>query len=68
MLQEIRSDFDKAESDDVKNMLMQKRLTIIGPTYHLDPKTEENFSDLKWNYTTFVTSIDSLWDFIDEYH
>lgn len=65
-LQEIKSDFDKAESDDQKNMLMQKRLTIIGPTYHLDHKTEDNFSNLKWNYTTFVTSIDSLWNFIDE--
>lgn len=65
-LQSIKSEFDQASSDEEKNTLMQKRLTIIGPTYHLDPKTEENFSDLKWNYTTFVTSIDSLWDFIDE--
>lgn len=65
-LQTIKSNFDQAKSDEERNILMQKRLTIIGPAYHLDPKTEENFSDLKWDYTTFVTSIDSLWDFIDE--
>lgn len=65
-LQAIKSDFDQAKSDEERNLLMQKRLTIIGPAYHLEPETEENFSDLKWNYTSFVTSIDSLWDFIDK--
>jgi pimeloyl-ACP methyl ester carboxylesterase len=65
-LQTIKTEFDQAKSDEERSTLMQRRLTIIGPTYHLDPKTEENFSDLQWNYTTFVTSIDSLWDFIDE--
>lgn len=65
-LQLIKSDFDKAKNDEERNMLMQKRLVIIGPAYHHDPKTEENFSNLKWNYTSFKMSIDSLWDFIDE--
>lgn len=64
-LQEIKSEFDSAESDDARNVLMQKRLKIIGPTYHFDPKTEYRLSSLEWNYSTFVTSIDSLWDFID---
>jgi pimeloyl-ACP methyl ester carboxylesterase len=64
-LQSIKSEFDHAASDEERNTLMQKRLAIIGPAYHMDPKTEENFSDLKWNFTTFLTSIDSLWDFID---
>jgi pimeloyl-ACP methyl ester carboxylesterase len=65
-LQTIKLNFDQAKSDEERNLFMQKRLTIIGPAYHLDPKTEKNLSNLKWDYTTFVTSIDSLRDFIDD--
>jgi len=61
----IKNSFDVAKTDDVKNVLMQERLRIIGPVYHFDPRTEENFSNLGWNYSSFVSSIDSLWDFID---
>jgi pimeloyl-ACP methyl ester carboxylesterase len=61
----IKSLFEEAKTNDEKNVLMQERLRIIGSVYHFDPKTEDNFSELKWDYTSFVTSIDSLWDFID---
>lgn len=64
----IKSSVEKAKTDSEINALMQQRLRIIGPAYHLDPTTEEHFSQLRWNYTSFITSIDSLWDFIDAGH
>jgi pimeloyl-ACP methyl ester carboxylesterase len=64
-LQNIKSELEHATSDVEKNLLMQKRLSIIGPTYHFNPSTEARLNDLKWDYSSFVISIDSLWDFID---
>ncbi|MBC77133.1 MAG: alpha/beta hydrolase [Halobacteriovoraceae bacterium] len=64
-LEKIDRELELAKTDQDKNTLMQDRLRLIGPYYHLNPKTEEFMPSLKWNYITFLNSIDSLWKKID---
>ena len=64
-LKEIEVELNKELSIDKRNSVMQKRLALTSPFYHLDPKTEELVPESKWNFETFLQSIDSLWDLID---
>lgn len=64
-LEKLDRKLELAKTDQDKNKLMQDRLKLIGAYYHLNPKTEELMPSSKWNYVTFLSSIDSLWKKID---
>ena len=64
-LEKLDRKLELAKTDQDKNKLMQDRLKLIGPYYHLNPKTEELMPSSNWNYVTFLNSIDSLWKKID---
>ena len=64
-LSEIQNQLEKELTIDEVNEVMELRLSLTSPFYHLDSKVEELLPELKWNFKTFRQSIDSLWDLID---
>lgn len=65
-LESIEIELNKELSVDERNKVMQKKLALTSPFYHLDPETEKLIPESKWNFETFLQSIDSLWDLIDD--
>ncbi|PVZ71602.1 alpha/beta fold hydrolase [Pelagibaculum spongiae] len=61
----IGKELTKELTVENRNSLMQQRLALTSPFYHLNPKTEELIPATKWNFTTFLESINSIWDIID---
>ena len=64
-LAEIEKRLKDAQTIDEKNNIMQARLALTSPFYHLDQQTEKSVPESKWNFHTFLESIDSIWDVID---
>jgi len=64
-LKEIDKKLDESQSDDETNKIMQERLALTSPFYHLDAKTEDKVPASDWNFQSFLKSIDSIWDLID---
>lgn len=54
----------KLTSEDI-NKLMEARLELISPFYHLNPQNHEFMPKTKWNFETFVQSMNSLWNLIN---
>lgn len=65
-LDQIETRLEEFKTDKERNSIMQERLALTSPFYHLDFKTEEKVPKCNWNFTTFLESIDSIWDLIDE--
>lgn len=64
-LKEIEKRLDQSQLDEETNTIMQERLALTSPFYHLDPKTEEKLPASDWNFQGFLKSINSIWDLID---
>ncbi len=62
---DINQRLDTSTSDAQTNKIMQERLALASPFYHLDPKTEKAVPHSDWNFQSFLKSIDSIWDVID---
>ncbi|OUR93551.1 alpha/beta hydrolase [Halobacteriovorax marinus] len=64
-LEDIDERYKTSKTIDEMNLIMQERLALTGPVYHLDPLTEEMLPESKWNFNSFSFSIDSIWELIE---
>lgn len=64
-LSEIQDQLGKELTAEKINEIMQLRLSLTSPFYHLDPEVEELLPELSWDFETFKQSIESLWSLID---
>lgn len=64
-LENINRRLEDSKTDVKTNEIMNERLSITGPLYHFDRKTEKLLPACKWNFNSFRFSIDSIWDLIE---
>lgn len=62
LLDAIEDRLDIAEEnndDELFNSIMNERLEITSPFYHLDPKTQDLIPKLDWNFTSFDSTLET---------
>lgn len=55
----------RAKDHQTINEIMNERLSLTSPYYHIDPKTEDFLPKCSWNFISFQETVESLWPLID---